>query len=43
MENYDEKTINKKIKENLEKMYDYYSNSYPGDINKLKCKLYIII
>ena len=43
MGNYDEKTINKKIKENLEKMYDYYSNSYPGDINKLKCKLYIII
>ena len=43
MKNYDEKIINKKIKENLEKMYDYYSNSYPGDINKLKCKLYIII
>ena len=43
MKNYDEKIINKKIKENLEKMYDYYSNNYPGDINKLKCKLYIII
>ena len=39
---YDEKTLKEKIKENLEKMYKYYMEVYPGDINKLKCKLYFI-
>jgi len=38
----DEKTLKQKIKENLEKMYKYYMEVYPGDINRLKCKLYII-
>jgi RNA recognition motif-containing protein len=40
---YDEISLKRKIKENLDKMYNYYMEIYPGDINKLKCKIYIII
>ena len=40
---YDNETLNQKIKENLEKMYKYYTDIYPGDKNKLRCKLYYII
>ena len=40
---YDEISLKRKIKENLDKMYNYYMEIYPGDINKLKCKTYIII
>ena len=39
---YDEIELVKIIKENLDKMYNYYMHTYPGDINKLKCKLYYI-
>lgn len=39
---YDEIELTKKIKESLDKMYNYYMHIYPGDINKLKCKLYFI-
>ena len=35
---YDNGTLKKKISENLEKMYNYYMDVYPGDINKLRCK-----
>jgi len=37
---FDEIELIKKIKESLDKMYNYYMHIYPGDINKLKCKLY---
>jgi len=40
---YDEISLKRIIKENLDKMYNYYMEIYPGDINKLKCKIYIII
>ena len=43
MNKYDDETMKKKINENLEKMYEYYTTNYPGDINKLKCKLYILL
>jgi hypothetical protein len=36
---YDNPTLKKKISENLGKMYNYYMEVYPGDINKLRCKL----
>ena len=36
---YDNSTLKKKISENLGKMYNYYMEVYPGDINKLRCKL----
>ena len=39
---YDEIELTKIIKEKLDKMYNYYMHIYPGDINKLKCKLYFI-
>ena len=39
---YDEIELTKNIKESLDKMYNYYMHLYPGDINKLKCKLYYI-
>ena len=35
---YDDITLRKKIRENLDKTYQYYSSVYPGDKNKLKCK-----
>ncbi len=40
---YDNETLKNKIKENLEKMYNYYMDTYQGDLNKFSCKLYIII
>ena len=40
---FDNSTLKRKIKENLDKMYDYYSEKYPGDINKLRCKLYLFL
>ena len=40
---YGDSVLKQKIKENLEKMYNYYAKVYPGDINKLKCKLNNII
>ena len=40
---YDDVTLHKKIRENLDKTYHYYSSVYPGDKNKLKCKLLIIL
>ena len=40
---YDHETIIEKIRENLNKLYNYYVYLYPGDINKLKCKLNKII
>ena len=43
VEKYDEAKLKKKIRENLNKMYNYYMEMYPGDVNKLKCKLYILI
>jgi hypothetical protein len=43
LEKYDDITLKAKIRENLNKMYNYYMEFYPGDINKLKCKLYILI
>ena len=39
---YDNITLKRKIRENLDKMYKYYMEVYPGDINKLRCKFYII-
>ena len=36
---FDEIELIKRIKESLDKMYNYYMHIYPGDINKLKCKL----
>ena len=42
LNNYDDSVLRQKIKDNLEKMYNYYMEVYPGDKNKLKCK-YIII
>ena len=39
LNNYDNTTLKKKIRENLEKMYNYYMDIYPGDLNKLRCKL----
>ena len=41
LDKYDDITLRKKIRENLNKMYNYYMEIYQGDINKLKCKLYI--
>ena len=38
LNNYDDVTLYKKIRENLDKTYRYYSCVYPGDKNKLKCK-----
>jgi RNA recognition motif-containing protein len=43
LEKYDDITLKAKIRENLNKMYNYYMEVYPGDVNKLKCKLYILI
>ena len=39
---YDNITLKRKIRESLDKMYKYYMEVYPGDINKLRCKFYII-
>ena len=41
LDKYDDITLRKKIRENLNKMYNYYMEIYQGDINKLKCKLYL--
>jgi len=41
LDKYDDATLRKKIRENLNKMYNYYMEIYQGDVNKLKCKLYI--
>ena len=43
LDKYDDKTLKAKIRENLNKMYNYYMEVYPGDVNKLKCKFYILI
>ena len=43
LEKYDDKALKAKIRENLNKMYNYYMEIYPGDVNKLKCKFYILI
>lgn len=40
---YNNITIMKKIDENLNKLYNYYSNIYQGDISKLKCKFILLI
>ena len=37
---YDNITLKRRIRENLDKMYKYYMEVYPGDINKLRCKFY---
>ena len=39
---YDEISLKRKIRENLDKMYNYYMEIYPGDINKLKCKFILL-
>ena len=38
---YNDTTLIEKIHDNLDRLYNYYTNIYPGDITKLKCKLII--
>ena len=39
----DNSTLRHKIKESLDKMYNYYYGKFPGDINKLRCKYYLFL